>query len=148
METFDFQWKVMCGMRRVREYTEQALQPFCDKYSLSPIQLRVLVTLARCGPLTMTSLAKGSCIAGTNLSALCKQMAADGLLVRKRDECDERQVLVSLSERGEEITGALEDEFNNRFFPSANLSQHDMELIMDGMDRLLGMIETDKEKAS
>ena len=149
MSTFDFEWKVMCGLRRVKDYMEQALQPFCARHGVTPIQLRILMALAHGGPQTMSALAKGSCIAGTNLSALCKNLAAVGLIERRRDDDDERQVLVKLSDEGGAVIEALGREFEHGSLSACmHANKRDMDLVLAGLDRLLNIMETSEEKAS
>ena len=149
MSTFEFEWKLLCGLRRVKDHMEQALQPFCTRHGITPIQLRILMALACGGPQTMSALAKGSCIAGTNLSALCKNLSAVGLIERRRDDDDERQVLVKLSDEGGTVIEALGREFEHGSLSACmRANKRDMDLILAGLDRLLNIMETSEEKAS
>lgn len=143
MDAFDFQWKILMGMRRVKEQTERTLHPFCERYSITPVQLRILMTLHQEGPLTVSALARSSCMADANNSALCKRLDGQGLVDRRRDEEDERQVLVSLTPQGKTVLGevsvACEEAFRSL---SEKLDPGEMEELMTGLDRLLALLNT------
>lgn len=93
-------------LRRAKEQLEQLAQPFCAESGLTPTQLRLLMALYFEGPQTATALARTACMAGANTSALCKRLAQQGLIDRRRDETDERQVVVSLTLPGEKLVAA------------------------------------------
>lgn len=140
------QWKMMVGMRRMKEQTDRALQPFCDRYGLTPVQLQILMTLAHEGPMTVSALARRVCMADGNNSSLCKRLAAAGFVNRQRDEADERQVVISLSPAGGELTRELCEAgkesmqaFTGRF------SEEEFETIMHSLNRLITALEEDKE---
>lgn len=57
---------------------------------------------------TIGSLAEGICVAGTNISAMCKKLENMGLLRRFRDQGDERVVKVVLTERGNGIVSEMD----------------------------------------
>lgn len=146
MDALDMQWKMMVGMRRMKEQTDKALQPFCDRYGLTPVQLQILMTLAREGPMTVSTLARRVCMADGNSSALCKRLAAAGFVSRQRDEADERQVVISLSSEGCRLTKELciageasMQELTGRF------SREEAETIMYSLDKLITVLEEEKE---
>lgn len=149
MDAFDFQWRVMTGMRRVKEQTERTLHPFCAQHGVTPVQLRILMTLHQEGPLTVSGLAKLSCMADANNSALCKRLDGQGLVTRRRDEEDERHVLVSLTPQGEallrDVSVACDEAFRSL---SEKFSQRDIEEIMASFDKLLAALDDEKENAS
>lgn len=149
MDAFDFQWKVMTGMRRVKEQTERTLHPFCAEYGITPVQLRILMTLHQEGPLTVSGLARRCCMADANNSALCKRLDSQGLVNRRRDEEDERQVMVSLTPQGEallrDVSAACEEAFQSL---SQKFSPNDIEEIMASFDKLLCALDEEKENAS
>lgn len=140
MDAFDFQWKVLTGMRRVKEQTERTLQPFCARYNITPVQLRILMTL-RDGPLTVSALARRSCMADANNSALCKRLDGQGLVERRRAEEDERHVLVSLTPEGhallDEVSGACDEAYATL---ASRLPPEDVEELLAGIDKLLAIL--------
>lgn len=149
MDAFDLQWKVLTGVRRVKEHSERTLHPLCENHNITPVQLRILMTLQQEGPLTVSALARSSHMADANNSALCKRLAGQGLVERRRDEEDERQVLVSLTPEGKalltEVSAACDLAFGAI---SQRFSQEDIEKILAGLEMLLAAFEDEKEDAS
>lgn len=136
----------MMGMRRFKERTEQVVQPFCTQNSITPIQLRLLMQLHYDGPQTVSNLAKKTCMAGANSSALCKRLAQKGLVLRQRDPADERQVMISLSPEGQRLMDSFAEHYNQVFCGmAAQCTPEDIALILAGLDRLLTIVEEKKE---
>lgn len=108
MDDVNFYCELMDTLRHISAQVERRIHPFCEEYKITPLQIKILVTLARNGPLKVSTLSKLNGIAGTNGSVLCKKMEKDGFLSRERDPEDERQVIVGLLAKGE----ALVDTFS------------------------------------
>ncbi|MDL2253802.1 MarR family winged helix-turn-helix transcriptional regulator [Ruminococcaceae bacterium OttesenSCG-928-I18] len=147
MDPFDFQWKMLAGIRRVKEQTERVIHPFCEKSGLTPIQLRILITLYFEGPQTVRALSQNTCMAVANNSVQCKRLGALGLVERRRDKSDERQVRVSLTAQGNAMVEEL------RFSSEAslrtladNISEDDAERILNGLEKVAVIFE--EENAS
>lgn len=149
MDALDFQWKVLTGMRRVKEQTERTLQPCCTRHNITPVQLRILMTLRQDGPLTVSALARQSCVADANTSALCKRLGGQGFVQRTRDKADERHVLVSLTPRGtallDEVGAACKEACEA---VSRRLAPADMEELLAGIEKLLAVFDEEKETVS
>ncbi|MDL2220007.1 MarR family transcriptional regulator, partial [Ruminococcaceae bacterium OttesenSCG-928-O06] len=77
-----------------------ALHPVCTQHGITPMQLRLLLSLYYDGPQTASTLAENNCMAHGNSSALCKRLAQQGYILRQRPPQDERRVLISLSPAG------------------------------------------------
>ena len=60
----------------------------------------ILARLAKCDGLTQAELVSVSKMTAPSISATLKNMEADGLIVRRRDEADQRAVRVYLTELG------------------------------------------------
>lgn len=147
MDPFDFHWKMMAGMRRVKDHSERAIHPFCEQQGLTPVQLRLLITLFYDGPQTMRTLSAGTCMAMANSSVQCKRLEKLGYLTRQRDAQDERQVLVSLTGEG----ARLVEELKFSCMPaldamSENISEQDADNILASLDKLATIFE--EENAS
>lgn len=141
--------KVMEGMRRASGLFEQRMHPFCAQHGITTLQLNIMLNLYFDGAQTVTGLAKRTCMAGANNSALCKKLEKDGFVTRTRDEADERQVLVALSPAGDALVrsfaAACEQEYNSEPRP---LSPQDAETIMAGVDTLLRYLEINSEEST
>lgn len=142
MQPIEFHWKLINAMFRLKEVTEQMIQPFCSEKGITPLHLRILVTLHFSGPQTITSLAKQTCMAGANGSALCKRLAGQGLLLRQRDAIDERQVIASLSKEGEALVNEFSMSCTDGYKDMVQLlTKEDAEIILAGIDRLLAVLD-------
>lgn len=147
MDAFSLHWKMQSSMRRVKEQSEHITNPFCATRDITPLQLRILLTLHFEGPQSISGLARSTCMAGANNSALCKRLDGEGLVLRQRNEEDERQVNVSLTPKGmklvqdflREASGSLE-RLECRF------NQEDTRIIMAGLDRLIAVLDKSDEK--
>lgn len=134
-------------LRRIGGQVERLVQPFCNRYHITPLQLSIVVVLYMEGPKTVSGLSKRMCVANANNSALCKRMEKEELVMRQRGSDDERQVLISLAPKGEEI--AMEFAVMCKQNPPSGLStlkKQDMESIMAGLELLATAIETNKEE--
>ena len=60
------------------------------------------------------SLADGISIAGANISAMCKKLEKKGLVVRIRDQNDERVVKVYLAKKGQDIAAQIDQAFDEK----------------------------------
>ena len=142
MDPFDFQWKMLAGMRRVKEQTERVIHPFCERRGLTPVQLRMLVALAFEGPQTVRELSENTCMATANASVQCKRLAALGYVTRKRVKCDERQVRISLTGEGaalvEELRLSSEESLRTL---SSCITEEDADIILAGIEKLAGLFE-------
>lgn len=142
MMTDTLQWKMMESVRRMDGHIERWLHPFCTAHKITSLQLRILVTLHHKGPQTITMLAKNTCMAGANNSALCKKLEKDGLVRRARDPADERQVLVSLTPPGKTLVALFAKECeNSRERWMQTISKQEEETISAGLDKLLAIFD-------
>lgn len=96
-------WEQILVLRTFASEIERATHPFCNSNDITPLQVKLLVVLQQNGNQTVSALAKLTNMAGTNSSVLCKKMEKDGLVLRERDPADERQVIVALTPKGEEL---------------------------------------------
>lgn len=96
-------WEIQRSLYRIKEQSEQLLQPFCGQYGITPLQLRVLLSLKFEGGQTLGQLADNTGIASANLSTLCKRMAGQGFVTRQRQQQDERLLLIALSAQGGQL---------------------------------------------
>lgn len=100
---FNYFWALQRRVWQLQEQAQQAQQAFCGQHGITPQQLRVLLILYHEGAQSASSLAKSAGMAPANLSAMAKRLLADGLMLRQRSAEDERQVLMQLSPKGEEL---------------------------------------------
>lgn len=128
--------------RKINENINCAFSPVCEKYGLTMLQVRTLMELYKYEPHTIGSLAECICVAGTNISAMCKKLENMGLLQRVRDQYDERVVKVVLTEKGSNIVLEMDRLLNERI--SQNIP-HEMEETLDdiikGLQKLNDLLQ-------
>lgn len=137
MEVADFKNLVWDYTRKIAESMNCIFSPVGEKYGLTMMQLRILLELCQCGSHTVGSLADRTCIAGTNISAMCKKLEAEGLLERVRNRQDERVVLVALTRLGEDTVLEIDRLCNEKISQHlSNETEETFEDIVSGLQKL------------
>ncbi|MGL4851928.1 MAG: MarR family winged helix-turn-helix transcriptional regulator [Phocaeicola sp.] len=81
----------------------RAYQPYLDKLGITYPQYLVLMVLWESDKQPVNDIGKKLFLNTNTLTPLLKRMEADAIVVRKRDDADERRVLVCLTEKGKEM---------------------------------------------
>lgn len=128
--------------RQINENANNVLSPVCEQYSLTILQLRILMELYRYGPHTVGSLAEGIHVAGTNISAMCKKLERMKLLKRVRDRNDERVVKVVLTVKGNETVSDINSYLDEIILQSiGNEAEDTLDDIINGMQKLNNLLQ-------
>lgn len=114
MEVMDFNNIIWNLLRDISLNMDSVFRPMYDKYGLTPMQARIL-TDVREQEQTIGGLGKNLCVAGANISAMCRKLEKEGFLMRVRDKMDERVVKVHLSEKGENAILYIEAMLTRKF---------------------------------
>lgn len=112
MKVADFKNMIWDYSRKINENSNKAFSPFCEKYGLTLLQVRILMEIHQYDSHTIGSLAEGINVAGANISAMCKKLENMGLLERVRDKNDERVVKVALNEKGRNLVLEIDETLN------------------------------------
>ena len=84
-------------------------KPFLDEIGLTYTQYIVMMVLWEKKSMNVKSLGEHLYLDSGTLTPLLKKMDEQGLVLRKRDNKDERNVIVTITEQGEQLKGkALE----------------------------------------
>jgi len=113
----------------VRNYTriKEVLRPF----KITPSQWRVLANLNEYDGQNVNSLAERSYTDRTNLSRSVAVMESEGLVVRRRENKDQRNILVFLTEKGHtKFTDVLPSVLEDIDFVLEGLSDNEIEIFM------------------
>lgn len=70
-------------------------------------QLRVLVMISSLGPLNLTSVAEGLGVHPSNISRACERLVNAGLLDRRDNPADRRNLVLDLTDAGRELIGQV-----------------------------------------
>ncbi|MDY4609228.1 MAG: MarR family transcriptional regulator [Sphaerochaetaceae bacterium] len=136
----DFRNEIMDRLRSIGNNLSQTLTPFCEKWGITPVLLRILDEVSQIGPVSVSGLSNGVGVVLTNVSSCCKKLERLGYVSRTRDSQDERVVLIALTERGkkliDDIHADIEDTFQE-FFES--LDEGGKEELLVQLARLDGL---------
>lgn len=121
MDYNDF-WEMQRCFCRIKEEMEHIVAPFAAAHDVTGGQLRILMALNHQDGQTVSSLARGMCMADANMSTQVKRLCEKGLTERRRHEEDERQVRVSLTGEGRHMAEAFVAHCNHRLQMAMNLA--------------------------
>lgn len=139
MEVSEFKNIILDYTRKIAESVNCVFSPACENHGLTKMQIRILMELHQYGSHTIGSLADSICVAGANISAMCKKLEGQGLVERVRNREDERVVQVVLTRLGEETVWEIDELFNNK------ISQHIMDEKEENLeDIILGLKKLNK----
>jgi DNA-binding MarR family transcriptional regulator len=123
--------------KKITDSTNIAFNSIGSKHGLTMMQMRLLMELQRSEKHTIGSLAGDICMAGANISSLCKKLEQQGLLQKKRDSNDERVVIIRLTEEGKRTVMAIDSYFNQRLSKSMEKeAEETYDSIIEGMEKL------------
>ena len=110
---------VLRDVRRIVRALSLASRDLARTHDLTVAQLLCLRTLRNTGMISAGALANALSISPQTVTGLLDRLHARGLIARARSETDRRQVLISLSEQGENMLAttspSLQDRFVQRF---------------------------------
>lgn len=136
MEVMDFNNTIWNLFRDISLKKDSVFRPMYDKYGLTSMQVRILKDV-REQEQTIGSLGKSLCVAGANISAMCRKLEKEGFLNRVRDKSDERVVKVHLSEKGENAVLDIEALLTKKFNVCLkNESTENINDIIQGLQKL------------
>lgn len=128
----------------VRHVTTEIDALFADVLSdngLTILQSRVLTEVKHADSITIGALADALKLNKANVSNMCKKLAQAGFLNRFRDQTDERVVLVSLTEKGQETLKEIDRVIQSRYAQvMENTPPEDFEALQTGMDTIEALL--------
>jgi len=143
METDDFKKLIMDYTKKITDSTNSAFNYVGSRYGLTMMQLRLLMELQSSQRHTVGSLAVGICMAGANISNLCKKLEQQGFLQKKRDPNDERVVMLKLTDKGEKTVKEIDSYFNERISKCmADEAEETFVIIINGMEKLNFLLQS------
>lgn len=100
--------------RKIAENINSIFGPISEQHGLTMMQTRILMELHHCGSHTIGSLGDSVCMAGANISAMCKKLESMGFLERVRNQADERVVIVALTKQGMDTVLEIDRTINEK----------------------------------
>jgi DNA-binding MarR family transcriptional regulator len=96
---------VVLATRVLVAVTAQSLASLEDQVTLP--QLRVLVMIASRGPQNLTAVAQGLGVHASNATRLCDKLVEAGLIQRREDPADRRNLVLRLTAAGDQLVKDL-----------------------------------------
>jgi len=112
-----------------------AYKPLLEPFGLTHPQYLAMVALWQHGPLQVKELGGLLCLDSGTLSPLIKRLDAMGLVQRERNRPDERQVVVTLTERGERMREKAE-KVHDEVVRILGLDDHELAHLESVLDRV------------
>jgi DNA-binding MarR family transcriptional regulator len=142
MQTDEFKNLILEYTRKIGESMNCVFSPAIENHGLTKMQIRILLELNQCGFHTIGSLADSTCVAGANISAMCKRLENQGLVKRVRNREDERVVKVILTDQGSDIVLEVERMLNERISKYlVNETEANLEDIVTGLKKLNELLQ-------
>lgn len=131
--TKKFGFEALVEFLRLRSTLDKIIYPVAAKYSLTPIQAATLSFISKADSVTVGSLFRDLDLNQGNVSSLCKKLENDGLITRKKSTEDERIFYISVTEKGENILAAIEDELPFKFDKAPPEDEEDLRCAAQGL---------------
>ena len=142
MEVAEFKNIVWDYTRKIGESMNSVFSPVGENYGLTMMQIRILMELHQYESHTIGSLADSVCVAGANVSAMCKRLEGQGLLERVRNREDERVVRVVLTKMGKDTVVEIDTSFNDKIAKHLmNETEETFEGIILGLQKLNELLQ-------
>lgn len=142
MDAAEFKNIMLDYTRKIMESMNTVFSPICESCGLTRMQARILMELNQYGSHTIGSLGESICVAGANISAMCKKLEGMGLVERVRNRDDERVVQVLLTSLGKETVSEIDEVFNDKI--SKHLlkeTEEDLKEIIMGLLKLSELLQ-------
>lgn len=142
MEVVDFKNIIWDYTRKVAESMNYVFSPVSENHGLTMMQTRILMELHQYESHTIGSLANSICVAGANISAMCKKLESQGLVERVRNREDERVVRVVLTKLGKETAMEIDRLCNEKISHCLiNEKEETFEDIITGLRKLNELLQ-------
>lgn len=142
MEVTIFKNLIWDYTRKIVESIGCVFGPVSENHGLTMLQTRIIMELHQCGAHSVGSLADSTCVAGANISAMCKKLEGQGLVERVRNKEDERVVLVALTKQGKETAAEIDRSINDRIAQClADESDEALSNMIKGLEKLNELLQ-------
>jgi DNA-binding MarR family transcriptional regulator len=119
-------------------------RPFLDRLGLSYPQLLVLHALWERDGRSVRDLGERLLLDSGTLSPVIKRLQAAGLVDKSRCTDDERQVSVTLTEKGRQLQPAAQ-EIGRTILDKTALQQHEQDALVSSLNGLIGRLSDNRE---
>lgn len=124
-------------MRSIHLKLKNMIDSFFSDFGVTGVQAMVLGELYLNEDLKVTDLAKELNMTNSNLSAICRRLENNGMLMRKRDSNDQRIVKITLTEKAHQMAESMAKTMRESYFPLyQSATEEDWADIVRGLTKL------------
>lgn len=141
--------EVLLALRRIMRATDLHSRRLLRDFGITGPQLLVLREIAACGELSSSALARAVSVSLPTATGILARLESRGLVARRRDSVDRRQVVVSLTEAGirtlDSAPPPLQESFTRQL---EALREWEQTQILSALQRIVSMMEAETLAAS
>ena len=100
---------------QAREAAMSFFRPLLNLHGLTEQQWRVIRILCQEGEMEINRLADFSCVLKPSMSGILTRLERDGFTRRRKSPEDQRRVLISLTDNGEQLFLSMRDEMESNY---------------------------------
>ena len=145
----DLQDEVLVSLRRIIRATDLYSRKLGKRTGLTTPQLVVIQAIGTLRDPTVSDVAKAVSLSLATVTTILTRLEANGLVHRERSAVDRRRVIVTLTEKGEELGASapkpLQDSFVDRFVRLESWEQHQ---IVAALERVATMMDAEELDAA
>ena len=145
----DLQDEVLVSLRRIIRATDLYSRKLGKRTGLTTPQLVVIQAIGALRDPTVSDVAKAVSLSLATVTTILNRLEANGLVHRERCAVDRRRVIVTLTEKGEELGASapkpLQDSFVDRFVRLESWEQHQ---IVAALERVATMMDAEELDAA
>ena len=145
----DLQDHVLVSLRRIIRATDLSSRKLGKRTGLTTPQLVVIQAIGTLRDPTVSDVAKAVSLSLATVTTILNRLEANGLVHRERSAVDRRRVIVTLTEKGEELGASapkpLQDSFVDRFVRLESWEQHQ---IVAALERVATMMDAEELDAA
>jgi DNA-binding MarR family transcriptional regulator len=145
----DLQDEVLVSLRRIIRATDLYSRKLGKRTGLTTPQLVVIQAIGTLRDPTVSDVAKAVSLSLATVTTILNRLEANGLVHRERSAVDRRRVIVTLTEKGEELGASapkpLQDSFVDRFVRLESWEQHQ---IVAALERVATMMDAEELDAA
>lgn len=131
----------VCISRDLHKFAHSVIAPICHKHGITMQQMYILMELRMEPRQTVSRLSDRVGILHTNFPQVCRKLESQGLVRRTQSETDRRSFILSLTEEGEQLFFALDEDINKTYSLSFEPEfDETYEVIAKGFEALHSMI--------
>lgn len=141
----NFKFAVERLLQQISGQMQEALRQFYEPFGITVPQAIILLYIHRCRMGKITDVARHLHMSNSNLSAICRRLERDRLLIRTRDQKDQRIVWISLTDQCRNRLTEIEQSIDESYLSClSHISSDDRETILKGLTLLNDLLSRDR----